>query len=240
MLSQNSALPARPKWPLIQPAGDSALLVTFCRVIDLATNRQAQALARSLAAHRLPGFIEAVPGYSTVLVHYDLLALSYPEVEAWVRACLPEGDGEFAPPRKVEIPVRYGGADGPDLGFVAAHNRLTPAEVIHRHAARAYPVFMMGFTPGFPYLGGLDPAIAAPRLATPRSRVPAGSVGIAGEQTGIYPIDSPGGWRIIGRTPLRLFDPQRDPPFLLEPGDLVCFVPLAGQEGTVKNEERGR
>lgn len=230
-------MPVREECPLIQPAGDSALLVTFSRRIDLTTNRLAQVLARSLFANRLPGFVEAVPGYSTVLIHYDLLALSYPEVEAWVRACLPEAGGEFASPRRVEIPVYYGGEDGPDLDFVAGHNHLIPADVIHRHSARTYPVFMMGFTPGFPYLGGLDPAIAAPRLATPRSRVPAGSVGIAGEQTGIYPIDSPGGWRIIGRTPLRLFDPQRDPPFLLEPGDLVCFVPLGNENGQVTSEE---
>jgi KipI family sensor histidine kinase inhibitor len=134
-------------------------------------------------------------------------------------------------PRRVEIPVKYGGEEGPDLGFVAAHNHLSEAEVIRMHASHEYPVYLMGFTPGFPYLGGLDPAIAAPRLSAPRSLVPGGSVGIAGEQTGIYPQDSPGGWRIIGRTRLRLFDLTRDPPFLLAPGDIVVFTPVPALEG---------
>lgn len=238
-MSSSVQSPRADDWPRLQPAGDSALLVTFSRAIDLAANREAHALARALTASQLPGFIEAVPGYSTVLVHYDLLTLSYPEVEAWVHAKLAEASRLSGQPRRVEIPVRYGGEDGPDLDFVAAHNHITPAEVIRRHAERDYPVYMMGFTPGFPYLGGLDPAIAAPRLATPRSRVPGGSVGIAGEQTGVYPLDSPGGWRIIGRTPLRLFDPQHEPPFLLEPGDLVRFVPLLDQDEQGKGEEGG-
>ncbi len=135
------------------------------------------------------------------------------------------------PPRRVEIPVCYGGEYGPDLAFVAQHNHLGEAEVIRIHSAREYPVYLMGFTPGFPYLGGMDPAIAAPRLNTPRSRIPGGSVGIAGEQTGIYPVDSPGGWRIIGRTDLRLFDITSEPPFLLAPGDVVSFMPVHDLKG---------
>lgn len=227
MASDSISTLASSGWPLLRPAGDSALLVIFGRQIDRAVNQMAHALARVLSVHRLHGVGEAVPAYATVLVNYDPLVISYPEIEDWVRSCLEQTAVETGqPPRLVEIPVLYGGEDGPDLDFVASHNHLTPAEVIQRHSGREYPVYMIGFTPGFPYLGGLDPAIAAPRLPTPRSRVPGGSVGIAGEQTGIYPVDSPGGWRIIGRTPLRLFDPLRDPPFLLEPGDVVRFVPM--------------
>ncbi len=217
-------------WPRFQPAGDGALLVTFGDTIDLAANRQAhalaQAIARSLATTAPPGLGEAVPGYVTLLVHYDPLLLSYETVESYLRQNLSTGEAPAHAPRRVEVPVVYGGESGPDLAFVAGHNGLSEAEVIRIHSARDYPVFMMGFTPGFPYLGGMDPAIAAPRLSSPRSRVPGGSVGIAGEQTGIYPLDSPGGWRIIGRTALRLFDPDRDPPFLLVPGDVIRFVPV--------------
>jgi KipI family sensor histidine kinase inhibitor len=120
--------------------------------------------------------------------------------------------------------VFYGGSLGPDLEFVAQHNGLIPDDVIRRHMARDYPVYLIGFTPGFPYLGGLDESIAAPRLPAPRQQVPAGSVGIAGQQTGIYSVDSPGGWRLIGWTPLKLFDPARQPPSLLAPGDVVRFI----------------
>ena len=218
--------------PSILPAGDSALLVSFDTSgrIDLEINRKAHALAAALEAANLTGPLtgmgEAVPGYATLLVHYDPLALGFEQAAARVRACLSNDAVALRDPRRLEIPVIYGGEEGPDLDFVAQHSGLSAEEVVRIHASRAYPVFLMGFTPGFPYLGGLDPAIAAPRLPTPRKRVPAGSVGIAGEQTGVYPLVSPGGWRIIGRTPLRLFDPQRDEPFLLAPGDLVRFVPL--------------
>lgn len=216
--------------PRFQPAGDSALLVTFGEQIDLGLNRQAQALARALAEHPLSGLGEAVPGYATLLVHYDPLLLNYQDVIDWLSDLesqrLSAGGALAYQPRRVEIPVVYGGEAGPDLAFVAEHSRLPVDEVIRIHAGRDYPVFMMGFTPGFPYLGGMDPRIAAPRLATPRSRVPGGSVGIAGEQTGVYPVDSPGGWRIIGRTALKLFDPASEEPFRLAPGDLVRFVPV--------------
>ncbi len=219
---------------ILRPAGDSALLVAIDTGgrIDLNANRTMHGLAAALQAaydaDPLPGMGEAVPGYATLLVHYDPLAVAYPEVEARIRACLDLAAGALAGavPRRVEIPVVYGGEEGPDLDFVARHNNLSAEEVVRIHTSHDYPVFLMGFTPGFPYLGGLDPAIAAPRLSTPRSRVPAGSVGIAGAQTGVYPLESPGGWRIIGRTLLRLFDLQREAPFLLAPGDQVRFVPV--------------
>ena len=246
--------------PTFSPCGDSALLVTFGSTIDLATNRRAHALARLLQAKGSPakcsgtyggafgGIGESVPGYTTLLVHYDPLALDYDTVLAWVQERVEDpaalggaafggtaealqaeaegpAEGNILPaPRRVEIPVIYGGEGGPDLEFVARHNGLAPEEVVRRHCARDYPVYLIGFTPGFPYLAGLDERIAAPRLPSPRQVVPAGSVGIAGQQTGIYSVDSPGGWRLIGWTPLKLFDPQRQPASLLAPGDVVRFV----------------
>jgi KipI family sensor histidine kinase inhibitor len=126
----------------------------------------------------------------------------------------------------VEIPTVYGGKDGPDLDFVAAYHHISPEDVVRIHAGAVYQVYMLGFTPGFAYLGGMDPLIAAPRLAKPRTKVPAGSVGIAGVQTGVYPLETPGGWRIIGRTPLRLFDLLAEPPVILAPGDEVRFMPV--------------
>ncbi len=219
--------------PRFAPVGDSALLITFSEQIDLAANRRVQALAFALrqAQQALPGLGEAVPGYVTLLVHYDPLRIDYAGVADFVERMIarwdsPGGQGSVLPSRRLEVPVVYGGEDGPDLAFVSDFHGLSEADVVRIHSSRDYPVYMMGFTPGFPYLGGMDPAIATPRLSTPRSRVPGGSVGIAGEQTGIYPLESPGGWRIIGRTHLQLFDPGREPPFLIAPGDMLRFVPV--------------
>lgn len=212
--------------PRIQPAGDSSVLVTFGSHIDLAINRRVHGLALRVRNNPLEGIGEAVPGYAALLVHYDPQILNFQEVTGWLRQHFAPLDDWIAEPRVIEIPVAYGGSNGPDLGFVAELHGMTVDEVIRIHTSREYPVFMMGFTPGFPYLGGMNPAIATPRLSTPRSRVPAGSVGIAGEQTGVYPVDSPGGWRIIGYTKEKLFDPDRQPPFLLSPGDFVRFSRL--------------
>ena len=218
---------------LIRPAGEGAAWVRFgdptSTLVDAALNRRVHALARALAADLGADLGEAVPGYAALVVYYDPLALTFAQVEARIQAALAQAvEQEERALRVVEIPVVYGGEAGPDLEFVARHNGLSEAEVAHIHSARDYPVFMMGFMPGFPYLGGMDARIAAPRLETPRSRVPGGSVGIAGEQTGIYPLESPGGWRIIGRTAARLFDPSREPPFLFAPGDVVRFRPVGG------------
>jgi KipI family sensor histidine kinase inhibitor len=215
-------------FPTFAPCGDSALLVTLGDRIDLALNRRVHALARRLDEDPLPGLVAAVPGYTALLVHYDPLLLDYERVLAWAQAqtrrVQAADDDALPPPRRVEVPTLYGGEHGPDLDFVAAHCGLPPEEVVRRHTARDYPVYLIGFAPGFPYLGGLDESIAAPRLPSPRLKVPAGSVGIAGAQTGIYSVDSPGGWRLIGWTPLKLFDPARQPASLLAPGDLVRFV----------------
>ncbi len=211
---------------MFRPLGDSSVLVQLGDNIDLATNLRVHALDARLrsSACRPEGIIETVPAYATLLVHYDPLILTYSQVTDWLRGEM--GRVEEAAerkPRRIEVPVRYGGEDGPDLPFVASYHHTTPEEIIRLHTGRDYTVFMMGFTPGFPYMGTLDEAIATPRLETPRTRVPEGSVGIAGAQTGIYPIDSPGGWQLIGRTSLKLFDLGGAEPFLFAPGDTVRF-----------------
>ena len=211
-------------FPHFSPAGDSALLVELGDQIDLPTNRRLHALANWL--RQQPGLGEAVPGYAALLVHYNPLELTYAEVLDLVRRGLSLAATVVqSSPRRVEIPVRYGGEDGPDLAFVAHHCGLSIDEVIRRHSQAEYVVYFLGFTPGFPYLGGMDVSISAPRLESPRSRIPAGSVGIAANQTGVYPLESPGGWRIIGRTEVELFNPLHQPPALLAPGDIVRFIP---------------
>jgi KipI family sensor histidine kinase inhibitor len=215
---------SRVRQPRLLPLGDSSLLVQFGDEIDLAANQRVHALDARLNANRLSGVVETVPAYASLVVLYDPLALTLSQVSNWVKE--ESGRVETAasrPGRLIKVPVHYGGEYGPDLPFVAAQHGLNIREVVHIHAGREYFVFMMGFTPGFPYLGKLDEAIATPRLETPRTRVPAGTVAIAGSQTGIYPIDSPGGWRLIGRTSLQLFDPASDAPFLFSPGDAVRF-----------------
>lgn len=212
-------------------AGDAALVVEFGDTIDLEINRRVHALARALAEDPSPGLGEAVPSYRSLLVHYDPLQLAHAEVESFVTQALQRcEDAQLPEPRLVEIPTVYGGERGPDIGFVAEYNGLTVADVVRLHSEVTYTVYMLGFTPGFPYLGGLPDALATPRLETPRQRVPAGSVGIAGSQTGVYPLATPGGWRLIGWTPAKLFDPARTPPALLHPGDQVRFVPTEEDE----------
>ena len=214
--------------PRILCAGDGALVAEYGDAIDARLNARVRQLQRALEAARPSGVIELVPTYRSLLVHYDPMVVRHESAAALVLDAagqLPDDPGE--PARVVTIPVMYGGAAGPDLADVAAHAGLGEAEVVNLHAAGDYLVFMIGFMPGFPYLGGLHPAIATPRLATPRTRVPAGSVGIAGAQTGIYPAESPGGWRLIGRTPVRLFDPRLDPPVLVQAGDHLRFEPVS-------------
>ena len=207
------------------PAGDAALVVELGDTIDPAVNRRVHALAHALAEMAVPGLGEAVPTYRSLLVHYDPLILSYPQAQEIATDALARGVDRPPPePRTVEIPTVYGGEYGPDIAYVADYHGLAVEEVVRLHTGATYTVYMVGFTPGFPYLGGLPPELATPRLATPRTAVPAGAVGIAGPQTGIYPLASPGGWRIVGRTPAVLFDPHRDPPALLRPGDRVRFV----------------
>lgn len=210
---------------MLLPLGDSSVLVHLGDEIDLATNLRVHALDAHLRARPIDGIIETVPAYATLLVHYDPLVLAFDDVSDWIKSQMALVDeGASREPRRIEVPVQYGGEHGPDLPYVAAYHHTTPAEIARLHTAQNYTVFMMGFTPGFPYMGKLDKVLATPRIKTPRTRVPAGSVGIAGAQTGIYPIESPGGWQIIGRTSLPLFDLSADEPFLFAPGDRVRFV----------------
>ena len=211
--------------PRIVPLGDSSLLVKVGDEIDLAVNQRVHALASLVETSSINGIIETVPAYVTLLVHYDPLILSFAQLKNHLRAKL--NLVEEASNRKrrfIEAPVRYGGKYGIDLESVANRLHLKVEDVIRIHSERTYTIFMMGFTPGFPYMGKLDDAIITPRLEMPRTRVPAGTVAIAGSQTGIYSIDSPGGWQLIGWTPLRLFSPESDTPFLFSPGDEVRFI----------------
>ena len=211
--------------PKIVPLGDSALLVQFGDEIDITINQRVHALAALIDASSLDGIVGAVPAYATLLIHYDPLILTYSQINKWTRAKLDQAqDATSRNPRRIEVPVRYGGEYGIDLEYVAELHHLFVDDVIRIHSEKTYTIYMMGFTPGFPYMGRLDDAIVTPRLETPRTRVEAGTVAIAGSQTGIYPIESPGGWRLIGHTSLKPFDPKSESPFLFAPGEKVRFV----------------
>ena len=213
-------------------AGEQGLIVDFGNVISLAINAKVSRLARRLAEADLPAVREIVPTYRSLYVSFDPLQLSRCELEKSIRSILAtEVEGVVEEPvHVVHIPACYGGEFGPDLDFVATHAGMTSAEVIAIHSSVSYRVYMLGFTPGFPYLGGMSAAIATPRLDIPRTVIPAGSVGIAGAQTGFYPIASPGGWRLIARTPLQAFDPTAANPFLFRAGDYLRFVPVSTTE----------
>jgi len=211
--------------PRIVPLGDSSVLVQFGNEINISVNRRVHALASLVDASSMPGVVETVPAYGTLLVHYDPLILSFTQIKNILQEKISQVEGNASrKPRQVKVPVRYGGEYGVDLESVARHLQMRAEEVIRIHTQRTYTVYMMGFTPGFPYMGKLDDALVMPRLETPRTHVPAGTVAIAGLQTGIYPIASPGGWQLIGWTPLKLFDPTSETPFLFAPGDEVKFV----------------
>jgi KipI family sensor histidine kinase inhibitor len=207
--------------------GESAVVIESSPPATLACQRRIWFLAARLADH--PAVREVVPGMNNLSV---LLRSSVDPKEflPLMQRYWAQGGEQEPSPRPVEIPVHYGGEAGPDLQEVARHCGLSAREVIQRHARVTYTVYFLGFRPGFAYLGDLDPLIAAPRRAEPRVAVPAGSVGIGGTQTGIYPAATPGGWQIIGYTPLSLFDPGREPPTLLLPGDRVRFVPLGAHD----------
>jgi len=210
--------------PRVREAGDSTLIVEFGDRVDLDVNARVLATAARLRAAAWPGVRDVVPTCRSVAVAFDPLRTGVADITDAIRRYA-DGPVAVGASRTVEVPVEYGGAAGPDLEEVAAGSRLSPAEVIARHASQPYRVFMLGFLPGFAYLGPVDPSIHAPRRSSPRRRVPPGSVAIAGGQTGIYPQASPGGWQIVGRTTLRPFVASRTPAALLLPGDTVRFVP---------------
>lgn len=212
---------------------DDAWLVRLDDRIDAGANARVHALGDRIRRGHPAWLRDLVPAYASLAVFFDVSVATADGVRDWLRGHLAEVASAAiapAPARLVEIPVAYGDRHGPDLESAARELGLTPDELARRHADAEYTVAMIGFAPGFPYLLGLDPALALPRLATPRTHVPAGSVGIGGAQTGVYPRESPGGWRLIGRTPLRLFDPLREPPALLAPGDRVRFRAIAPEE----------
>lgn len=217
------------------PAGDSAIAVEFGREIDLNINNQVAAMRTVIEAAidegKIKGIVELVPTYGSLLVVYDQLAVGYAGLIEQLKILAEGLEGVEIPDREVvEIPVVYGGEYGPDLGIVAQLNSLSEDEVIKRHSEAEYPIYMLGFVAGFPYLGGMDKSIAAPRKQTPRLKIPAGSVGIAGQQTGIYSVESPGGWQIIGRTPLKLYDADGEKPIFLRAGQSIRFKPITEAE----------
>ncbi|MCJ8014925.1 5-oxoprolinase subunit PxpB [Paenibacillus sp. KQZ6P-2] len=219
--------------------GDSALLIQFGESIGEEVNAEVQAAASHLERHPFPGFLECIPSFTTLTLYYDLLMLERPKgietvfeyVCSIVEELLRDAPNRPSPKRRVAlIPVCYGGLHGPDLAYVAEVNGRSEEDVVRIHTGQDFLVYALGFAPGFPYLGGVPESIAAPRKSTPRLSIPAGSVGIAGTQTGIYPLQTPGGWQIIGRTPLALFLPDQDPPVLLESGQLIRFKAISAAE----------
>jgi inhibitor of KinA len=220
----------------LEPLGDSAVVATLGTRIDAEALAPVLALARAVRESKARGVVEVVPAYATVTVFYDPLQFANPDEDAYeficnlIESCAERAVGGERAGRDFEIPVCYGGQFGPDMGHVAAHCRMDPLEAAAAHSDADYLVHAIGFTPGFPFLGGLPAALATPRRETPRARVAAGSVGIGAAQTGVYPIASPGGWQIIGRTPLSLFRPDRSPASLLRPGDRVRFRRITAEE----------
>jgi KipI family sensor histidine kinase inhibitor len=209
-------------------AGEHTLYAIYPDRIDPLVNALVLALFRGLRERAVPGIVELVPSYRALMISFDPTAIDDEALTRVVVDTAATTRPDAVERRTITLPVAYGGAHGPDLEAVAHHAGLSMDEVIERHAGTLYDVFFLGFTPGFPFLGGLEPAIATPRRATPRLRVAAGSVGIAGAQTGVYPVSSPGGWNIIGRTPVALFHPRQglDDAVLLRPGDHIRFQPI--------------
>lgn len=220
------------------PFGEMAIRMQFGTSVSDVTQRQITQAMAQIDAQNIPYIQEMIPAYTTLTVLYDAVQLltngienpAQAVIEA-LQACVSvDTDIEATNTKIIDIPVCYGGEYGPDLEEVASYHKLSIEEVIKRHSTPHYLIYMLGFAPGFPYLGGLDETIATPRKNTPRLKIEAGSVGIAGSQTGIYPIETPGGWQIIGRTPLALFQPEKMPPTLLEAGAMIRFVPISAAD----------
>ncbi len=221
-------------------AGDRGVLVEYGAGIDPEVNRKVRTMAMVLERHSVIGVMTVVPTHRALLIQYDPLLT---DLAALKRNLLDLESRlasiEIPAPRTVEIPVCYGGEFGPDIEFVAGTHNLSIDDVIRLHSEPVYPIYMVGFTPGFPFLGGLPEVLHTPRLETPRTHVPEGSVGIANAQTGIYPVASPGGWQLIGRTPLKLFEPEKENPFLYQAGDCIRFQPIDRETYETRLAERG-
>ena len=217
--------------PLFLPAGDQAVVVELGDDISPETNRRVRDLTVAVDAAAIAGVYDLMPTYRSLLIYYDPLATSYSGLRQKLETIEKNlNETSLERPQVVRIPTLYGGEHGPDLEFVAQNAGISTDEVVDIHSGADYLIYMMGFSPGFPYLGGLSEKLHTPRLGTPRTEIPAGSVGIAESQTGVYPVASPGGWRLIGRTPVKMFDQEKEPPSLLAAGDYIRFVPLADEE----------
>ncbi|MDO4267483.1 MAG: 5-oxoprolinase subunit PxpB [Eubacteriales bacterium] len=217
-------------WKIVT-AGDSSLLVEFGSEICPEINQKITATVQLIKAQHIEGVLDMIPAFCSLLINYDPRVMTYEEIRARIQALLRvDAKSGSQKSRIFEIPVCYGGRYGPDLAYIASHAGLSEQEVIEIHSSRDYLIYMLGFLPGFCYLGGLDERIHTPRLAAPRIRIEAGSVGIGGSQTGIYPMDSPGGWQLMGMTPVKTYDPEREIPILVEAGDYIRFVPVDESE----------
>lgn len=215
----------------IVPEGDRALTADFGNEIREDINDRVHLLAEWLQGQKIRGVEELLPTYRSLMVFYDPAQISFGELKERIEECRIQSGGESAGKRTIlHVPCCYGGTFGPDLAGMEALTGLTAEEIIRIHSGTAYKIYMLGFLPGFVYLGGLDERIAVPRLESPRTRIPAGSVGIGGNQTGVYPLDSPGGWRLIGSTPLRFYDPDAADPILCRAGEYIRFDPVSPEE----------
>lgn len=214
------------------PSGDCGIVMEFGNEISVDINRKVREVVNSLEKEKINGIVEWIPTYRSIMLIYNPSIISYKQLLDRIKILEERHEKEsFAPPLVVEIPTVYGGSYGPDINYVAEYNNLSEEEVIKIHSGEDYLIYMLGFTPGFPYLGGMSGRIATPRLKNPREKIIGGSVGIAEKQTGIYPIDSPGGWQLIGKTPVKLFDPEKGV-FLLKAGDYIRFLPIDEKEYT--------
>lgn len=212
-------------------AGDSSILLQFGNTIDPAINRKISATVQLMREQHINGVTDVIPAFCSLLINYDPRVISYEQIKRRMEALVKiDVSAGVTRKRVFEIPVCYGGEFGPDIQNIADHAGLSVEEVIQIHTSRDYLIYMLGFLPGFTYLGGLDERIHTPRLANPRIRIPAGSVGIGGSQTGIYPMDSPGGWQLMGLTPVKTYDPDREVPILVEAGDYIRFVAIDEDE----------
>ena len=214
------------------------MVIQFGSEIDPEINELVHRAAAAIERAELDGVVELVPTYRSLMLHYDPSLTRPDTLRQEILSLDMEESGDSGDQRIVEIPTLYGGEYGPDIGFVAENAGMSESDVIEAHSGADYLVYAMGFSPGFPYLGGLDPRLDTPRLRTPRTLIPGGSVGIAETQTGAYPVASPGGWQLIGRTPLKLFDPKSDPPTVINAGDRVRFIPLADEESYLEVERQ--
>ena len=215
----------------ILTAGDASLLVEFGKEINPEINRKIAATVQLMREQHIEGVVDVIPAFCSLLINYDPRVIGYEEIKSRIKDLLRLEIKAANEKKKIfEIPVCYGGEFGPDIATIAEHAGLTEQEVIEIHSSRDYLIYMLGFLPGFCYLGGLDERIFTPRLASPRIKIDAGSVGIGGSQTGIYPLDSPGGWQLMGKTPVKTYDPDRDVTILVEAGDYIRFVPINEEE----------